>query len=117
VRELVSDIRRRCRARPRLATSELAWGILRELFHRRTLALLTLAMLCFPRSALAHECDWDRGPLGVCPCDPFDTANAAVLETTTWMMAGGGWERARDHTSSLGVLGVGAEVTVGPVLR
>ncbi|MDB4997050.1 MAG: hypothetical protein JWM74_4482 [Myxococcaceae bacterium] len=74
-------------------------------------------MLCFPRVALAHECDWDRGPLGVCPCDSFGTANAAVVETTTWMIAGGGWERAHERTSSLGVLGVGAEATLGPVLR
>jgi hypothetical protein len=88
--------------------------------HRRcTLALFTTvaSLAALTSVTSAHDCDWDHGPLGVCPCDRFGTANAAIAETTTWVLAGGGWERAAGHTSSLGVLGIGGETTFGPLLR
>jgi hypothetical protein len=70
-----------------------------------------------PSVAFAHDCDWDHGPLGVCPCDQYDTAIPGIAESTTWMLGGGGWERSAHSSSSVGILGIGGEVTFGPVLR
>jgi hypothetical protein len=58
----------------------------------------------------------------VCPCDQYNSftpARPALAETTTWVTAAGGWERAPSGrpSGSLGLVGVGAETTFGPVLR
>ncbi len=70
-----------------------------------------------PRIAAAHECDAARGPLEICPCDRYGNAIPRIAESTTWVFAGGGLEERRGFSPSPAILGIGAEVTIGPLAR
>lgn len=67
------------------------------------------------------DCERAPGPLDVCRCDTYGTEMPALAETTTWVLAGGGWESGRSprgerSSSSLAIVGIGAETTFGSVL-